>query len=110
MTFHVPEQYRIKKGVMASTSDYGNNGAFHVKNFFIMASDSYLWEHVSVSLKKRTPHWSEMCYIKDIFWDEEDCVMQLHPPKSEYINNNPNTLHLWRPIGLIIPMPPVELV
>lgn len=110
MTFHMPEQYRIKNGEMGSSISDGNNGAFKINNMFVIASDYYLWEHVSVSLKKRCLHWSEMCYIKDLFWDEEDCVMQLHPPKSKYINNDPNVLHLWRPIGISIPMPPKELV
>ena len=65
------------------------------------------WEHVSVCPKNGTmPRWDDMCLIKDLFWDEEDCVIQYHPPKSEYVNNVPNCLHLWRPIGLTIPMPP----
>jgi hypothetical protein len=48
-----------------------------------------------------------MCFIKDTFWDGEDCVMQLHPPRSEYVNNHPYCLHLWRPTdGRVIPQPP----
>lgn len=54
----------------------------------------------------RTPTWKEMVYIKDLCWDGEDVVMQLHPRKSEYVNNHPHTLHLWRPIGQEIPTPP----
>jgi hypothetical protein len=51
-----------------------------------------------------------MCFVKDLFWDDEDCVMQLHPKKSEYVNNSPFCLHLWRPINAIIPTPPHEMV
>lgn len=70
------------------------------------------WEHVSVSpYKKRiTPSWDDMCCIKDIFFRDDECVIQYHPPKSEYVNNMPNCLHLWKPIGKEIPMPPSIMV
>lgn len=72
------------------------------------------WEHVSVSVihgtKSRIPTWEEMCKVKDLFWDKDDCVIQYHPPESKYINNHPNVLHLWRPIGIDIPMPPLAAV
>ena len=68
------------------------------------------WEHVSVSLRHRTPTWEEMCYVKSLFWDEEETVMQLHPPKSKWINNHRYCLHLWRPSQAEIPLPPAETV
>ena len=40
-----------------------------------------------------------MCFIKDLFWDGEDVVVQYHPAKSEYVNIANFCLHLWRPIG-----------
>lgn len=64
------------------------------------------WEHVSISTQKRCPTWEEMCRVKSWFWDDEDCVMQLHPPKSEWISMHPYCLHLWRPIEKDIPRPP----
>lgn len=72
--------------------------------------DITIWEHVSISTQTRCPTWEEMCFVKDLFWDEEDCVVQYHPPKSDYINCHPRCLHLWRPIGLEIPRPPKILV
>jgi len=111
---NIPEQYRIKTGRLASDESYGNNGAFIVPfesfELMVIASDGEGWGHVSVSLKHRTPNWKEMCYIKKVFWDDSDCVVQYHPPKSEYVNNHPNCLHLWRPIGGKIKMPPSILV
>jgi hypothetical protein len=68
------------------------------------------WEHVSISLPHRTPNWTEMCFVKDLFWREDECVVQYHPPKSDYINTHPNCLHLWRPLDGVIPMPPLYLV
>ena len=57
------------------------------------------WEHVSVSPFNSgiTPSWRDMCEVKDIFWDEEETVIQFHPPKSTYVNMMPNCLHLNRP-------------
>lgn len=121
MAFHVPEQYRIKNGPMASSREYGDNGAFRVpvkgnrpgftnKILNVIASDKLGWEHVSVSLPHRTPTWDEMSQIKAMFWDEEDCVVQFHPPKSGYVNSHPFCLHLWRPVAVQIPMPEIWMV
>ncbi len=68
------------------------------------------WEHVSVSIRRRLPNWIEMSFVKDLFWAPEECVVQYHPPQSEYINNHPNCLHLWRPRDGQFPMPPTILV
>lgn len=51
-----------------------------------------------------------MCLVKSIFWDDEDAVMQLHPPRSEWVNNHRYCLHLWRPVGVEIPLPPSWMV
>ena len=68
------------------------------------------WEHVSVSLARRCPTWEEMCMVKDIFWGEEECVVQFHPPRSEYVNRHPYCLHLWKKIGEEYETPPKEYV
>lgn len=116
--FHVPEENRITDHpLLVSSKKDGNNGPFliHLSNgrdAYIIASEGneeIKWEHVSVHIhdgnRNFTPRWDEMCRIKDIFWDDEDVVMQLHPKKSEYINQHPNTLHLWRPTDREIPTP-----
>lgn len=103
MSFHAPEKYRIHG---YSDSNDGNNGVFRVQcnvfkpltNLAVIASDGANWDHVSVSVigKDRCPTWEEMCFVKNLFWDEDDCIVQFHPPKSEYINNHKYCLHLWR--------------
>lgn len=115
--FHVPEKYRVKEGYFKSGDQDGNNGAFIVPmshgtiSAFCIASDGMGYEHVSVTLShkkkliKRCPTWEEMCVIKGLFWDDEDCAVQYHPPKSEHVNNHPYCLHLWRPIGIEFPVP-----
>lgn len=68
------------------------------------------WEHVSVSTDRRIPNWVEMCFIKDLFWAPEECVVQFHPPQSEYVNNHPRVLHLWRYTRGEFPRPPTWTV
>lgn len=109
------ERWRIREGPMASTTgdDYG---AFWMpgpcgRDLTIIASsgDGELgieWEHVSVSARKYCPNWVEMCFVKDLFWDPEDVVMQLHPAKSRWISNHATCLHMWRPLKESIPLPP----
>lgn len=66
----------------------------------------YEWEHVSVSIRNRTPNWYEMDFVKTLFWAEDETVMQLHVPKSEQVNIHPHVLHLWAPRFCAIPRPP----
>jgi len=68
------------------------------------------WDHVSASFRKRCPTWEEMCTIKDIFFNPDECAVQYHPAKSEYINRFPHCLHIWKPQNVEIPMPPKEFV
>lgn len=70
------------------------------------------WDHVSVSLadSRIAPTWEEMCFIKDLFWDNEECVIQFHPPKKDYVNRHPGCLHLWKSVDKTFPLPPIQLV
>lgn len=112
--FKVPEKYRVQR--------YGGdeqNGVFEIPisgrtTLYCQASNGMGWEHVSVHAvskkQNRMPTWSEMCKIKDLFWEDEDCAMQYHPPRSEYVNTYKYCLHLWRPIGVEVIRPPKILV
>ncbi len=118
--FKVPNQFRVRIGRLKSDDRLGNNGAFVIpsnvkgRSLVVIASDGMGWEHVSAHVERGdeqfTPLWDEMCFLKDSFWGPEDCVMQLHPKQSEYVNNHPHTLHLWRPINQEIPQPESILV
>jgi hypothetical protein len=71
------------------------------------------WEHVSVSMlsqPRSIPTWDEMCLVKRLFWEPEDCVVQFHPPASRYVNTNAGVLHPWRLAATPFPMPPIDLV
>jgi hypothetical protein len=114
----VPEKDRLRKGTLASDPTYGNNGVFviahpKIADYFIncIASDGEGWEHVSVSLSsltrkvERCPTWEEMCYVKDLFWSKEECVVQFHPAEKDYVNNHKYCLHLWKPVHQLLPVP-----
>jgi hypothetical protein len=109
------ERYRQTKGTWKS-SPGKPFGLFYVPfrtaMLKVIACDGLEtgWDHVSVSLPNRCPNWEEMCHVKSLFWDDEDTVMQFHPPKSEYVNNHPYCLHLWRPVGKAVELPPSILV
>jgi hypothetical protein len=121
MTFQVPNKHRVRIGKFGSKDALGNNGAFLIPQrggampLRVIASDEGMpggpaWEHVSVSRPDRCPSWAEMCLVKDLFWSPEDTVVQYHPPKSDYVNNHPYCLHLWRPVGIELPRPPASMV
>jgi hypothetical protein len=106
------EKARELTGRYASIPDSGPNGAFMIRTnngvpFTIIASDGLGWEHVSVSITngKRCPTWEEMCFIKDLFWEKNEVVIQYHPAEEDYVNMHPYVLHLWKPIGVELPTP-----
>lgn len=78
----------------------------------VIASTGAGWEHVSVSPYRKSyiPSWDDMCKIKDIFFKDDEAVIQIHPPKAEYVNNMPNCLHLWRCTYKEMILPPSCLV
>lgn len=118
--FKVPEALRADHPHMGTAQhwrDHKEGGFFVVPAsrkrpyaLRVIASSGEDWEHVSVSTAVRCPTWEEMCYVKGLFWGEEDTVVQYHPAKSEYVNNHQYCLHLWRPIGQYMPVPPSILV
>lgn len=72
----------------------------------VIASWGEGWDHVSVSLEHRCPTWDEMCFVRDFFFNPDECVVQYHPAEENYINDHDYCLHLWRPQNQEIPMPP----
>lgn len=79
-------------------------------NMRIIAGSDPQWEHVSASFERRCPTWNEMSMLKSLFWDDDECVLQYHPPRTQYVNIHPFTLHLWKPVGFKFPIPPMHYV
>ena len=75
-----------------------------------IASSGLGWDHVSVSLKNRTPNWAEMEHVKRAFFKDDETAMQLHVPPGDHISVADTCLHLWRPQRQEIPRPPREFV
>jgi hypothetical protein len=117
----VLERGRVTSGEYSSHKGYGPYGAFVIPSpikpntlRIIAAGANYPmsdgWEHVSVSLEHRTPTWSEMVFVKDLFWSEHELVIQFHPPKQDYVNFHPYCLHLWKSLKYEIKLPPALLI
>lgn len=118
--FKTPLKFAIQHPLIPSSSE---GGAFElpIRDGVVavcIASSGAVWEHVSLRIietfhpqpLEATPTWDQMEAVKNVFWDAEDCVIQYHPPKSLYVNNHTNVLHLWRKVGFDMPMPDPGLV
>jgi len=109
-------KHRVRTGLAASDDSYGFNGFFcftiRGRETKVIISDGGEWKHVSVSHRNKaiTPDWETMCAVKDIFFEPEECVVQYHPPRSQYVNHHPGCLHLWQPTKTAIPTPPQFMV
>lgn len=117
---HTLDKFRLaadERRIYGMNGD-GGNGCFKVhvngRSFKVIASSGGGWEHISVSpwseKRKACPSWEEMCAIKDLLFEPEECVVQFHPPESEYVNNHPYCLHLWRYTHGNFPRPPMIFV
>lgn len=116
MTFKLPENFRDKRFPWCSEGGVFRLGQINeFRPLKIIASRGLGWEHVSVSLDiknitTKTPNWYEMCYVKSLFWDDDDIVVQYHLPAGKNINIHPGCLHLWRKEGYEFPMPEERMV
>jgi hypothetical protein len=90
-------------------------GCFRVKirpgvELSVIAASGEGWDHVSVSTPHRCPSWDEMEHIKRLFFNDNEVAMQLHVPPTDHISVHPHCLHIWRPHGVDIPLPPKGMV
>jgi hypothetical protein len=116
------EQYRDRRSELEFYGENGGatEGMFRVRlkrrdghqgaKLTIIASVGEGWEHVSVSTPTRCPTWDEMEYVKRMFFEAHETVMQLHVPSADHISLHHFCLHLWRPIAAEIPRPPAFMV
>jgi hypothetical protein len=109
-------RWRIKTGMMRSEDTAGWNGCFLVPlegdMWHVTISDGMGWKHLSIkNAQRRTlPTWNIMSRVKDLFFSDEEWVIQYHPAREDYINDHPWVLHLWRPLNEELPKPPVHLI
>lgn len=97
-----------------SFTDDGGHGDIHIGGWdgSVVFSWGAGWEHVSVHpyVKRIMPSWDDMCKLKDIFFEDSEAVIQIHPPKDQYVSNLNNCLHLWRCSMKEMVLPPSCLV
>lgn len=98
-----PEQYRTKHPLDLPHDSGDPFGWFMIPSpikssqwIAVQADGQTEWEHVSASLRNRCPSWEEMCFLKSLFWEPDETVVQFHPPESEYVNVAKTCLHLWK--------------
>jgi len=123
--FRVIEKYRVTVGQMATPTNAGLYGRFLIPSPYqkntelnVIATNgegvSPQWEHVSVhavrNKKTKIPSWYEMQYIKGLFWEPDDVVLQFHVGAEDHINLHKHVLHLWRAVDEVQPLPPKILV
>jgi len=104
------EMGRIRNGPFGTVTGV-MYGAFTIGviGLRVISSGPEQWEHVSVSLDHRCPTWDEMCMIKDLFWTEQEDIIQFHPRASAYINCHRYCLHMWKP-PYEVKLPPSLLI
>ena len=100
-------QFRAYYNVLASDGEAHPDG-----------SPGSEWDHVSVHVRKTksgklvnsTPTWEDMEYIRGLFFEDDETVMQLSVPRADHISHHDHVLHLWKPLKSAIPVPPKSLV
>lgn len=97
---------------------FGNesNGKFIIPTkgavYQVIASTGLGWDHVSVSVIRpnnqlRIASFEELEMIRSMFFLKDETVIEFHPRKQDYVNQNEFVLHLWRPNQEILPIPPM---
>ena len=109
------ELKKVKNLLITATGIDGGLGEIYYagkRYASVIWSNSFDWEHVSIAPFNRRiiPSWEDMCKLKDMFFYDEEVVVQYHPAKKDYVNNLSNCLHLWRPLNADMPTPPSILV
>lgn len=83
------------------------------KKAFVIASEDFVgWDHVSAHIisvesgsLNRTPNNEEMQFLRNIFFEDEDVVVEFHPAKKDYINNYSYALHMWKSTDNVFSFP-----
>lgn len=111
-----PEKYRHEHPLGFEHKTGDNFGWFMIPSpikdnqwIAVQADAQTEWEHISCSLRNRAPTWDEMCYLKNLFWHENEMCVQYHPAQYDYVNMAKNCLHIWKFTGEM-PKPPTEYV
>lgn len=119
---HLEKFRHTKPGAALSSNEGDRFGVFYIQNAassFIILFDSGEdhggnpgtgWERAEMRVAAhsgdRVPIYAEMDWLKGLFWDDDECAVQMHLPKHERRQAPPNTLYLWKEAGKEFPRPP----
>lgn len=107
-------RYRVDLPGFERVPDEDIQGAFLIPyadaQLQVMCGCGEDWDHVSVSVKGRCPTWDEMHWIRGLFFEPGETVIQIDPPKDHYINYHKHTLHMWRHWRQEILLPPAKFI
>lgn len=108
-----PIKEMLKSPLITKITGTGDDGAmfefkYKVRKYEVIASNGGGWDHVSIYPlhQKHTPSWDVMCILKNMCFNDDEVVMELHPAKKDYVNLAEYCLHLWKPQYEAIPTPP----
>ena len=96
--------------------DDGDGCAYQIGGMRVLASWGGGWDHVSVSAgwgprgATRVPTFAELESVRRMYFEDSETVIQIHPPLDRYVNCHPHVMHLWRPQGVTIPLPPQDYI
>ena len=80
----------------AYTRAYTKRGTLRVIVTCARYDDGKRWVHLSVSRSnKEIPSWLAMGEVKEVFLGPERTAIQVHPPRSQYVNIEEGVLHIF---------------
>ena len=113
------EELRSQKGMLGGAFLIPHPEKGHLRLEVLAVSgtipDAEGWDHVSVKVRDlnrsvRLPGWLEMEFVRKLFWEEHETVLQFHVPVAQHINEHPAVLHLWKHLGTEVQLPPSHFV
>lgn len=114
--FSFVEKYRVPgKRLLANSQKVGVFSLPYVDNsrIEVIASQALGWQHVSATIvlnpvdDPRIPTYKEMQTVQNLFFYPNERVIQYHPRRQDYVNDNPFVLHMWVADGNIMPYPDI---
>jgi len=114
----------MKEFPLPKKEDYDTNN--NIQNINIPRKNGYYnisviqtndWKRIRVSLLNRWhrqvkafPTWDDMCIIKDLFFNDDEATIEIHPSDEYRIHEKDYTIDLWKPLNKEMPLPNPNLV
>lgn len=103
VTAAVPEKFWVKSRLTQNTTVFGWGSLRIIKTLDNVAGE--MWIHLSVSCRNRYPSWDELLDVRYKFFPNDVEVIQIFPPKGDYISEHKYTFHLWHcPTRDVLPL------